>query len=154
MPSSVPTVAAPSSLWINGEFVRFVQLTAGMIVMAACLVGCGRNGLHPVRGRISFADGSPLPTGRVVVSYGDGKASWGSIKPDGSFTVGTLRQADGVRPGKYRVAIKDACLIDAKENGETVSEPLIHQRFADPATSGLEFTVPDKTVWEIVVEKP
>ena len=125
-----------------------------MISLAVIAVaGCGRNGLHPVRGRVAFADGAPVPTGRVVVSYGDGKASWGSINPDGTFRVGTLKQSDGMRPGTYRVAVKDA-YVEVQKNGETVSVPLIHKRFADPATSGLEFTVPDKAVWEIVVEKP
>ena len=125
----------------------------GISLAVIAVAGCGRSGLHPVRGRVAFADGSPLPTGRVVVSYGDGKASSGSINPDGTFRVGTLKQSDGMRPGTYRVAVKDA-YVEVQKNGETVSEPLIHKRFADPATSGLEFTVPDKTVWEIVVEKP
>ncbi len=127
--------------------------TAAVVAAAVCLPACGRNGLHPVRGRVSFADGSPVPTGRVVVSYGDGKASWGTIKPDGSFSLGTLKQSDGMRAGTCRVAIKDA-YVEVEKNGEKISEPLVHKRFADPATSGLEFTVPDKTVWEIVVEKP
>jgi hypothetical protein len=125
----------------------------GTSLAVVAVVGCGRSGLHPVRGRVAFADGSPLATGRVVVSYGDGKASSGSINPDGTFRVGTLKQSDGMRPGTYRVAVKDA-YVEVQKNGETVSEPLIHQRFADPATSGLEFTVPEKTVWQIVVEKP
>ena len=125
----------------------------GISLAVIAVAGCGRSGLHPVRGRVAFADGSPLPTGRVVVSYGDGTASSGSINPDGTFRVGTLKQSDGMRPGTYRVAVKDA-YVEVQKKGETVSEPLIHKRFADPATSGLEFTVPDKTVWEIVVEKP
>jgi hypothetical protein len=125
----------------------------GISLAVIAVAGCGRSGLHPVRGRVAFADGSPLPTGRVVVSYGDGTASSGSINPDGTFRVGTLKQSDGMRPGTYRVAVKDA-YVEVQKNGETVSEPLVHKRFADPATSGLEFTVPDKTVWEIVVEKP
>jgi hypothetical protein len=125
----------------------------GISLAVIAVAGCGRSGLHPVRGRVAFADGAPVPTGRVVVSYGDGKASWGSINPDGTFRLGTLKQSDGMRPGTYRVAVKDA-YVEVQKNGETVSEPLIHKRFADPATSGLEFTVPDKTVWEIIVEKP
>lgn len=127
--------------------------TAGLLVVTVCLPGCGRSGLHPVRGRVSFADGAPVPTGRVVVSYGDGKASWGTIEPDGSFSLGTLKQSDGMRAGTWRVAIKDA-YVEEEKNGERVAVPLVHKRFADHATSGLEFTVPDKTVWEIVVEKP
>ena len=125
----------------------------GISVAVVAVAGCGGSGLHPVRGRVAFADGSPLLTGRVVVSYGDGTASSGSIKPDGAFRIGTLKQSDGMRAGTYRVAVKDA-YVEVQKNGETVSVPLIHKRFADPATSGLEFTVPEKTVWEIVVEKP
>ena len=125
----------------------------GISLAVIAVAGCGRSGLHPVRGRVSFTDGSPLPTGRVVVSYGDGKASWGTIKPDGSFSLSTLKQSDGMRAGTCRVAIKDA-YVEVEKNGEKVSVPLVHKRFADPGTSGLEFTVPDKTVWEIVVEKP
>lgn len=126
---------------------------AATVVAIICLPGCGRSDLHPVRGRVSFVDGSPVPTGRVVVSYGDSKASWGSIKPDGTFEFGTLKQGDGMRAGTFRVAVKDAFILELK-NGDAVAEPLVHQRFADPATSGLEFTVPDKTDWRIVVEKP
>jgi hypothetical protein len=124
----------------------------GISLAAIAVAGCG-NGLHPVRGRVAFADGSPLPTGRVVVSYDDGTTSSGSVNPDGTFRVGTLKMTDGMRPGTYRVAVKDAYVEEVK-NGRTVAVPLIHKRFADPATSGLEFTVPEKTVWEIVVEKP
>ena len=58
-----------------------------------------------------------------------------------------------MRAGTYRVAVKDA-YVEVQKNGGTVSEPLIHKRFADPASSGLELTVPEKTVWQIVVEKP
>ena len=125
----------------------------GISLAVIAVPGCGRSGLHPVRGRVAFADGSPLPTGRVVVSYGDGTASSGSVNLDGNFSVGTLKMSDGMRPGTYRVAVKDAYVEEVK-NGRPVSVPLIHKRFADPATSGLEFTVPEKTVWEIVVEKP
>ena len=124
----------------------------GISLAVIAVAGCG-SGLHPVRGRVAFADGSPLPTGRVVVSYDDGTASSGSVNPDGTFRVGTLKMTDGMRPGTYRVAVKDAYVEEVKD-GRPVAVPLIHKRFADPATSGLEFTVPEKTVWEIVVEKP
>jgi hypothetical protein len=32
--------------------------------------------------------------------------------------------------------------------------PLIDDRYGDPATSGLTFTVPDEVHWEIVVDRP
>lgn len=132
---------------------RVGWVAAGIILAAIIASGCGRSDLHRVRGRVSFADGTPLVTGRVVVSYGDGKGAWGGIQPDGSFTVGTLKANDGMRAGRCLVAIKDA-VAEVEKNGMQVFEPLVHKRFTDPATSGLEFTVPDQTIWEIVVEKP
>jgi hypothetical protein len=115
------------------------------------MAGCGRSDLHRVSGTVSFSDGSPVPTGRVVVAYGDGKGAWGIIKPDSSFTIGTLKDNDGMRAGAYKVAVKDA-MVPGEAPGTFKS--LVHPRFADPATSGLEFTVPDQTTWDIVVEKP
>ena len=85
------------------------------------------------------------------MAYDDGKGAWGLIKPDGSFSVGTLKERDGMRAGKYRVAIKDA-MVPGEEPG--TFRTIVHPRFTDPATSGLEFTVPDQTTWAIVVEKP
>lgn len=122
----------------------------GILVIAA---GCGRSDLHRVSGQVTFGDGSPLTVGRVVVSYDDGSSSWGRVQKDGSFRVGTKKNNDGMRGGTYRVAVKDALL--PTENGEPGEfKQIVHPRFADPATSGLEFTVPDQTNWAIVVEKP
>ena len=56
-----------------------------------------------------------------------------------------------MRAGTYRVVVKDA-MVPGEEPGTFRS--IVHSRFADPATSGLEFTVPDQTTWNIVVEKP
>jgi hypothetical protein len=113
--------------------------------------GCGRSDLHRVSGRVAFSNGDPVSTGRVVVDYNDGKGAWGLIKTDGSFSVGTLKESDGMRAGTYRVVVKDA-MVPGEEPGTFRS--IVHPRFADPTTSGLEFTVPDQTTWNIVVEKP
>jgi len=126
---------------------------SSLLVGILAVVGCGRSNLHRVAGRVSFADGSPVKAGRVVVEYGDGRSAWGSVKSDGSFTIGTQREGDGMRAGTFRVTVKDAIVpVEKGEPGEF--KAIVHKRFADPATSGLEFTVPEKTVWEIVVEKP
>jgi len=126
-----------------------VAIVAFLIIFA----GCSRSDLHRVTGQVAFDDGSPLSVGRVVVSYEDGSSSWGRVQTDGSFRVGTKKEGDGMRGGTYRVAVKDA--IVPTESGEPGGfKQIVHPRFADPATSGLEFTVPDQTTWNIVVEKP
>jgi hypothetical protein len=130
-----------------------MKVCSVICVIVGLVAGCGRSDLHRVSGQVSFGDGSPLSVGRVVVSYEDGSSSWGRIQKDGSFRVGTKKDGDGMRGGTYRVAVKDA--IVPTENGEPGGfKQIVHPRFADPATSGLEFTVPDQTTWNIVVEKP
>jgi hypothetical protein len=120
-----------------------------LLVLAAA--GCGSN-LHPVKGRVHFADGSPLDTGRVVVDFGEAQSgAWGSIHPDGSFVIGTNSPSDGMLAGTYRVYISGA---ETLPGPGAPTRPLVHERFTKPETSGLSFTVPDQTTWDIVVEKP
>lgn len=134
--------------------------TASRFVLACCVtlvivVGCGRSDLHRVQGRVQFPDGTPLSKGRVVVELGNqaGQA-WGRVKPDGSFTIGTLKENDGMTAGVVRVAIKDAEILPNPNDPRDRVRQLVHRRFEDPATSGLRFEVPKETMWEIVVEKP
>jgi hypothetical protein len=119
------------------------------------LPGCGAK-LHPVKGRVHFPDGSPLTLGRVVIDQGNAATgSWGLIKPDGTFEMGTHTTSDGVPPGTHRVYIENAVTFPPPgHRGPFTPKPLIHVRFTDPKRSGLTFEVPRQTVWDIVVEKP
>lgn len=115
-------------------------------------VGCSRSGLVKVRGRVTYADGSPVPLGRVVIDSGDSPTgAWGRIKSDGRFTLGTFKESDGIAPGNYRVAILDASTAGGSEGP---GKKFVDDRFTDYATSGLEFRVPDQTDWQITVEPP
>ena len=122
------------------------------LVALAAVAGCGSRGLHRVQGQVSFPDGSPVTAGRVVIEYGNGRMAVGRIRSDGSFRIGTLTESDGIQAGTFRVAIKDALVPKSDTSSEFLT--IVHSRFADPATSGLEFKVPDQVVWKIVVEKP
>ncbi len=123
-------------------------------VLAAIAGGCGRSDMHRVSGRVQFADGSPLRDGRVVVEYDGAQkgGAWGRIKENGSFTIGTLSENDGMKAGTYSVTIRDA--FEPATRPETSATPLVHPRFLNAATSGLSFEVPKQTKWDIVVEKP
>ena len=129
--------------------VRIAFCLAVVLLVAA--PGCRRSGLVQVRGRVTYADGSPVPLGRVLIDAG-GKSTgaWGRIKSDGRFTIGTLQENDGIAPGTYRVAIVDALILEP--NGST--KMIVAKPFSDFATSGLEFKVPEQTTWTITVEPP
>jgi len=134
---------------------RMLALALSLLALA----GCGRRDLHPVSGTVRFPDGAPVTTGRVVLDYGIGSkyGGWGYIKPDGTFTLGSLTQTDGVRAGTVKVAITFASQPDGEPDRDgivTKLKPLVHPRFAHPDTSGLSFEIPRQTKWDIVVERP
>jgi len=123
--------------------------------LAVAVAGCGTS-MYPVKGRVHFADGTPLTQGRVIVESEDGKTgSWGIIHEDGTFEMGTLTSNDGVPAGTYRVLLSNA--TTQPPPGMTVPfvpKPLVHVKYANKDTSGITFEVPAQTTWDITVEKP
>ncbi|VTT96867.1 Uncharacterized protein OS=Blastopirellula marina DSM 3645 GN=DSM3645_05690 PE=4 SV=1 [Gemmataceae bacterium] len=132
-----------------------MRATLWVLVMALVPVGCSGPAIHPVRGTVKFPDGSPLTAGRVALDTGDAlTGSWGAIQPDGTFVMGTNTPRDGVPTGTFRVYIVGAVTQPSGDGAAVEPKPLVHERFTRPETSGLSFTVPDQTTWDIVVEKP
>lgn len=123
--------------------------TGAVLLTALALAGCGRGpSVYPVHGQIVYEDGSPatdLAGGTVTFESVDreataeqaGMASWGVVKSDGTFTLGTFKPADGALPGKHRVAISPA--PDMIEG--VVTEPPISVKYGTVETSGLEAEV-------------
>jgi len=88
----------------------------------------------------------------VEVAEGTVKSSArGIIKEDGSFRMSTSREGDGVKPGKYRVAVAPPPAIVTRKKTPPV---LLDQRLQDFQTSDLSYTVPGPneeytvTVWK------
>jgi hypothetical protein len=98
--------------------------------------GCG--GYHPVRGTVTYPDGTPVSKGIVVFERKDGgKAvtARGEIQADGTYQLGTEKTGDGAPAGKYRV------LVTPRVENPDAPEVTFDRRFADFNTSGLEFEV-------------
>jgi hypothetical protein len=129
--------------------------TALAFVLAAT-AGCGSGNTSPVRGKVVFKDGTPLTGGLVVFRPVDQKVqvtARGDIHPDGTFVLGTYQEADGAIPGKYQAAITPPPRRKVRE--KAVEGPIIHPRFENYDTSGLEFEVKrGKNDFKIEVEKP
>lgn len=125
-----------------------------LVVLAACagLSGCGDASprTYPVRGKVVFADGTPLSTGGVVLSESasDGSAAVnarGAIAPDGTFELTTFNPGDGAVPGKHRVLVRaqrDPTIF--LEHG-IPPKPVIDPRLEQYDTSELQFTVEEKS---------
>lgn len=128
----------------------FRAVAAGCIL---ALAGCADE-THTLAGRVHYADGAPLAAGSVDVEQVGGK--FGASAPlaaDGTFSIRNLPA------GEYAVSISRAFVpgisadVEKGEKGVPPSGPLVHERFASPATSGLRIAVPAASAAEFVVEK-
>jgi hypothetical protein len=122
-------------------------------IFALCILliaGCGNK--VKVSGNVKFPDGEPLSTGRVVFEN-DQFYYYGNLQKDGSFSVGTRRDGDGIPRGKYRVAVEYAFVTTP--DGQPTEELLIAKKHANTKTSGLEYDIQKRTTdINITVEKP
>jgi hypothetical protein len=116
------------------------QLTTKAIT-ACC--GCSRGPAptYPTKGRVVFADKSPLAGGNIEFAPQSGQirtSARGVIGDDGTFVLTTFREGDGAIEGKHRVLI-----IPARRRGELPGKAArtLDGKYQDFATSGLEATV-------------
>ena len=143
------------------------KLSCAFMLVGLAMAGCGGPKARPVKGKVTFPDGSPLVEARVCFDGTDSHVSAnGNTSADGSYSLTMLKPDDGVLPGSYRVLIlppppKLATKLDA--NGETVylpaqapPQPVVDPKYEKYETSGLTFKVEDKAEnhFDIVVQKP
>ena len=122
------------------RFTRHFRGASLWLLLLLAVSGCGPGNYHPVRGRVTFEDGTPFPQGTVILLKQDGEKlvqAQGTIQPDGSFELGVNAPKEGVPAGKYRVLINpgDMAGLDAKVRTG------FDKRYTDFDTSGLEFEV-------------
>jgi hypothetical protein len=139
---------------MNDRVVTFGWRTAAALVLLVA-AGCG-SGRYPVTGRVTYEDGTPLTEGNVV-GYLSGAETGvtvqGSVKGDGTFTWGTDRPGEGVKPGRYRVAVIPRGLGDAEIASGKL--PAVDAKFSNPDKSGIEIEVKDgRNELNITVTRP
>jgi len=125
--------------------VSWASVAALLVACLVCDVGCGRRPtLVPVSGRVTL-DGKPLGFGSVMIQPVAGPAARGTIRPDGSFAVGTFSPADGaiVGPASVRVACYEQQRPGASPpQGElALGKSLIPEKYTQFETSGITATV-------------
>jgi hypothetical protein len=111
-----------------------------------CLTGCG-NGQVGLSGKVVFSDdGSPLTVGAVCFSTPTFQAR-GELKQDGTFTMGSVTDSDGLPPGTYQVRI-----IGATEDlGGDKIYSVVDPKWENASTSGFSVTV-DKTTKNLEIK--
>jgi hypothetical protein len=140
--------------WKNNPFycaARPVLLTimkkvVYILFVVLVLTGCGGN--EKLSGRVTFPDGEPLSAGTIYF-VNDSCTARAHIRPNGTYDVGSLAQADGLPAGTYKVYIGGAFEV---KNGKEIL--LIAPEFALAAKTPLSITVPGERVYNITVERP
>ena len=132
----------------------FTLIVTGLI----CVTGCGRGAT--VKGKVTFADGTPLTAGEVIFQTENRMAS-GNIQADGTYKLSSESQHDGVPPGNYGVRIVRAYDTSKMPPGISPSEamkfppiPLINKKFEKTETSELTCEVKGSMTFDITVTKP
>jgi hypothetical protein len=138
-----------TATWSSGG-VCCLLLAAGMT--AAGLSGCGdpnaarTQQLHPVKGKVVQADGTPLKSGLVVLVSTTAATEYsGKIGADGSFEVKTA-YGDGAPEGTYKVRIEtDPTTLPQAKARPGVRKPPANlpfpAKYNDESSSGLSVTV-------------
>jgi hypothetical protein len=97
----------PRFLRISG-LLRTAIVWAPVIFASVLQAGCddGRIARVPVSGKV-LIDGRPATIGsvRFYPQSGQGRPSSGTIQPDGSFSLFTFEENDGIPPGVYDVTV-------------------------------------------------
>jgi hypothetical protein len=132
--------------------IQLVRLESVMLVLLLVSAGCGQR-LHPVTGKVTLPDGSPVP-GSMVVFEGqaDGQAisARGEVAADGSYSMSTNAPGDGVPAGNYRVSVAPPPMV----NADSPTPAPFHPRYSSVETPGLTFQVkPGKNEFPIQVKK-
>ena len=127
-----------------------------LLIVCLCTLlfsGCGDK--VGVKGTVKFTDGTPLTTGEVQFLTPTYVAS-GTIQPDGTYVISSLKEGDGIPKGKYGVAVRanesagSSATLSAEDAKPLMS--LIDLKYNSPDTSDLTCDVQGATVFDITVE--
>ena len=140
-----------------------LKIILTLLILALC-VGCGKN--VPLKGKVLDEDGNPITAGTVNF-VSDKGLSRAKIQPDGSYTVGTLKETDGLPPGKYKIYVTGAEVAVAPSGPvrlDVMGQPmqqlagykkLVATKFTTEADTPLTCEIPAPgNRYDVVVEKP
>jgi hypothetical protein len=129
------------ALTINITLRTLLVLT---LMMTVALVGCSQN--VPLSGKVTFSDdGSPVTFGNVFFLTPTTVAQAG-IRKDGTYTVGSIKETDGMPRGEYQVYLVVEEVRSSVRGGQSQNTytSLIDPKYTNPETSGLVFIADGK----------
>ncbi|SIO65733.1 hypothetical protein SAMN05444166_7812 [Singulisphaera sp. GP187] len=114
------------------------------LTLALALAGCSRDSdlvaAVPAAGTITYK-GKPLESGNLQLIPEKGRSASGAIK-DGKFVLTTYTDNDGAIPGKHTVTVTAYKEVKVKGENEPQQVLIIHEKYANPTSSGLVLEIP------------
>jgi len=129
---------------------RIVSFLSSFVILLVVVAGCG-DGVK-TQGTVKFSDGEPVTSGYVFFSDGTNSGR-GEIKPDGTYSMGMLKDGEGLPPGKYKVYVTGTPARDSADGLH--STPFVDPKFLTYETTPLsiEIVVGKPVTYEVVVER-
>lgn len=112
-----------------------------MVAFLAAIPGCGGSDYELKVARVSGVvtlDGEPLAEGYVSILVRKGRMGRGAIQSDGTFVIGTYKDADGAQVGSHTVVVKQ---VPRDEGGGKKNRVPIPKRYGKSNTSGLSIDI-------------
>ena len=132
----------------DGTCVPRPVLSILFAIFCLSLIGCGvkHPATVPVRGAVTYG-GGPWPTGgRLLFTIAEDAGAELPRRPgiaefdaQGNFTVRTWKDADGLRPGRYRVGVE--CWKIPPVMGGPPPVSYVPAAYQNPMTSGIELVI-------------
>jgi len=114
--------------------------------------GCGNS--PRVQGTITYENGELLKEGLVVFESSTG-TFFGDVRSNGTYSMGSTRNGQGIPPGEYKVYFQSAQEeIGRDEDNRPLYKDLLDSKFYSPNSSGLNCTVKGNTRFDIPVTRP
>jgi hypothetical protein len=124
---------------------RLRAATVALPILALFMLGCDSGAAkHPVQGKVSYQDGSPMTGGMVEFQrQGDITSALAYIQPDGTYELMTSELGDGAAEGTYQVRVlpDESEEDDGDGTRKPAPGPKLHPKYKQYETSGLTFQV-------------
>ena len=146
---------------------RYLSLVFIGAVLGMSASGCSKN--FSLTGKVTYEDGTPITAGMLNFES-DSSLSRAKIQPDGTYVVGTLKEADGIPKGSYKIYITGAEVAIETDSSripqrfDAMGNPvptmaayrkLVHPKYMTTSQSPLSCEVPAKNNrFDFIVEPP
>jgi hypothetical protein len=125
------------------------------LTISVTFIGCTERGAV-ISGTVKFQVGTPVTSGEIALT--NGKFSFfGSIKADGTYIAGNMKEAGKIPQGNYTVYFNGVNKNEIDVAAKSVREIIIvDPKFCSPETSDLAYLVQTggQCTFDAVVPKP